>query len=94
MLAQFYPLPHPLLHHVRLSRDSRVLGCFGAHLFKWSAHGNIPTQLTKDTFEALQIVKSAFCNGILNASDEAAPHVAAEWDFGGLVDREDSSDPV
>jgi hypothetical protein len=51
-------------------------------------------RLKTNTFEALQIVKSTFHNGILNASDEAATHVAAEWDFGGLVDREDSSNPV
>ncbi len=51
-------------------------------------------QLKTDTFEALQIVKSAFHNGILNASDEAAAHVAVEWDFGGLIDAEDSSDPI
>jgi hypothetical protein len=40
------------------------------------------------------MVKSAFRNGILNAADEAAAHVPAEWDFGGLVDLEDSSDPI
>lgn len=51
-------------------------------------------RLKTDTFEALQILKSAFRNGILNASDEAAAHVAAEWDFGGLIDTEDSSDLV
>jgi hypothetical protein len=45
-------------------------------------------------FEALQIVKSAYHNGILNASDEAASHVAAEWDFGGLVDTEDASEAI
>ena len=47
-----------------------------------------------NTFEALQIVKSAYRNGILSASDEAAGHVVAEWDFGGLVDREDNAGPV
>jgi hypothetical protein len=51
-------------------------------------------RLKTDTFKALQIVKSAFCNGILNATDEAAAHVAVEWDFGGLIDAEDSSEPV
>jgi hypothetical protein len=50
--------------------------------------------LKTSTFEVLQIVKSAFCNGVLNACDEAAAHVAAEWDFGRLVDVEDSVDPV
>ena len=43
---------------------------------------------------ALQIVKSAFWNGIINIGDEVAAHVAAEWDFGGLVDAEESSEPV
>lgn len=51
-------------------------------------------RLKTNTFEALQIVKSAFRNGILNVSDEAAAHVATEWDFGGLVDAEESSEPV
>ena len=51
-------------------------------------------RLKTDTFEALQIVKSAFQNGIINVSDEVAAHVAAEWDFGGLVDAEESSKPV
>jgi hypothetical protein len=51
-------------------------------------------QLKTDTFEALQIVKSAYRNGILDADDEAAGHVAAEWNFGGLVEMEDSSDAV
>jgi hypothetical protein len=51
-------------------------------------------QLKTDTFEALQIVKSAYRNGILDADDEAAGHVAAEWNFGGLVETEDSSDAV
>lgn len=51
-------------------------------------------RLKTTTFEALQIVKSAFRNGVLNASNEVAAHVAAEWDFGGLVDVEDSADPV
>jgi hypothetical protein len=50
--------------------------------------------LKTNTFEALQIVKSAYRNGILNASDEAAAHVGAEWDFGGLIEKEDSVDPV
>jgi len=51
-------------------------------------------QLKTDTFEVLQIVKSAYRNGILDASDEAAAHVAAEWDFGGLIDAEESLDPI
>jgi hypothetical protein len=51
-------------------------------------------RLKTDTFEALQIVKSAFRNRIINAGDEAAAHVAAEWDFGGLIDIEESSEPV
>jgi hypothetical protein len=51
-------------------------------------------RLKTDTFEALQIVKSAFRNGIINVSDEVAGHVAAEWDFGGLIDVEESSEPV
>lgn len=51
-------------------------------------------RLKTDTFEALQIVKSAYRNGIINASDEAEAHVAMEWDLGGLVDTEESSDPV
>jgi hypothetical protein len=50
--------------------------------------------LKTTTFEALQIVKSAYRNRVLNASDEAAAHVAAEWDFGGLIDVEDSIDAV
>ena len=51
-------------------------------------------QLKMDTFKALQIIKSAFWNGIINVSDEVAAHVAVEWDFGGLVDAEESSEPV
>ena len=47
-----------------------------------------------DTFKALQIVKSAFQNGIINVSEEVATHMAAEWDFGGLIDVEESSEPV
>ena len=44
-------------------------------------------------FEALQIVKSAFRNGILNATDEAACHFGMGWED-GLVDMEESSDPI
>jgi hypothetical protein len=51
-------------------------------------------RLKTNTFEALQIVKSAFHNGILNATDEAAGHVATEWDIGGLVDKEESTGPI
>jgi hypothetical protein len=47
-----------------------------------------------DTFKALQIVKSALRNGIINVSDEVAAHVAAEWDFSGLIDVEESFEPV
>ena len=46
-------------------------------------------RLKTDTFEALQIIKSAYRNGVLSASDEAASHVTAYWDFCGLIDRED-----
>ncbi|KAF8268950.1 hypothetical protein EI94DRAFT_1575997, partial [Lactarius quietus] len=51
-------------------------------------------RLKTTTFEALQIIKSAFHNGVLNACDEAAAHVAAEWDFGKLVNMEDEADLV
>jgi hypothetical protein len=51
-------------------------------------------QLKTDTYKALQIVKSNFCNGALSASNEAANHVAANWDFGELVNREDDVDPI
>jgi hypothetical protein len=47
-----------------------------------------------DTFEALQIIKSAFRNGIINVTDEAVAHVTEEWDIGGLIDVEESSEPV
>ena len=45
-----------------------------------------------DTFEALQIVKSAYRNGIINASDEAAAYVPEELDF--FIGVEGSSEPV
>ena len=45
-------------------------------------------------FEALQIIKSAYHNRVLNTNDEAAAHVAAEWDLGGLVDVGDSVEPI
>ena len=51
-------------------------------------------QLKTDTFEALQIVKSAFRNGILDVDEEAAAHVAAEWSSGGVVEKEESADIV
>jgi hypothetical protein len=54
-------------------------------------------RLKTNTFEALQIVKSAYRNGIINASEEAAchvAHVAAEWDVGGIIDIEELSEPV
>jgi hypothetical protein len=60
----------------------------------WLTGTYLRNRLKTDTFEALQIVKSAFRNGVLNASDEAAAHVAAEWDLGGLIEREDSVDPI
>ena len=44
-------------------------------------------------FEALQIIKSTFCNGILNAMDKAVCHFGMEWED-GLVDMEESSDPI
>ena len=50
-------------------------------------------RLKPNTFEALQIVKSAFRNGILNATDEAACHFGMGWED-GLVDMEESSDPI
>ena len=55
---------------------------------------NSPRRTGPNTFEALQIVKSAYRNGVLSASDEAASHMAADWDFGGLIDGEDNVDPV
>jgi hypothetical protein len=51
-------------------------------------------QLNTDTFEALQIVKSTFRNGILDVDEEAAAHVASEWDYSGLVEMEDSPNAV
>ncbi|KAF8256625.1 hypothetical protein EI94DRAFT_1544040, partial [Lactarius quietus] len=36
--------------------------------------------LKTDTFEALQILKSACRNGVINTSDDVAGHVAEEWD--------------
>ena len=45
-------------------------------------------------FKALQIVKSTYRNGVLNTNDEAAAHVVVEWDLGGLVDVEDSVEPI
>lgn len=60
----------------------------------WLTGTYLHNLLKTSTFEALQNVKSTFHNGILNASDEVASHVAAEWDFGGLVDKEESSDPI
>ena len=44
-------------------------------------------------FEALQIVKSAFHNRILNAMDKAVCHFGMEWED-GLVDMEESSNPI
>ena len=60
----------------------------------WLTGTYLCNRLKTNTFEALQIVKSAFCNGVINASDKAEAHVAVEWDLGSLVDTEDASDPV
>ena len=60
----------------------------------WLTGTYLRNHLKTNTFEALQIVKSANCNGIINASDEVEAHVAVKWDLGGLVDTEDASDPV
>jgi len=80
------------LHYLAIQGSSIA----SEHAFSsgWLTGTYLCNQLKTDTFEALQIVKSAFCNGILNASDKAAAHVAVEWDFGGLIDAEDSSDPI
>ena len=60
----------------------------------WLTGTYLRNRLKTNTFEALQIVKSAYRNGVLSASDEAASHMAADWDFGGLIDGEDNVDPV
>ena len=66
------------------------------HVFSsgWLTGTYLHNRLKTNTFEALQIVKSAFQNGIINAGDEAAAHVPAEWDFGRLIDIEESFEPV
>ena len=60
----------------------------------WLTGTYLCNQLKTDTFKALQIIKSAYHNGVLSASDEAASHVAADWDFGELIDRENDVHPV
>ena len=47
-LAQFPSLSHPRPHCARLSRNPRVLSCFGVCVFKWSAYWDIPTKSTQD----------------------------------------------
>ena len=56
----------------------------GTYLHNW---------LKPSMFEALQIIKSTFCNGILNTMDKAVCHFGMEWED-GLVDMEESSDPI
>ena len=91
----FVTLPFPTLRKT-ISPFKDPLLCGRVHFRVVGSLGPtyLHNRLKTTTIEVLQVVKSAFCNGIHDACNEAAAHVAAEWDFGRLIDKEDNAGPV
>ena len=77
---------------MRLSCHSRILHCVEAFIFEWLAHQDLLTQLSQDHYvRGTPGHQECVSQWDSNACDEAAAHVAVEWDFGRLIDMEDKA---
>jgi hAT family C-terminal dimerisation region len=47
-------------------------------------------KLSPQTFESLQILKSAYCNGHVAAAEQAVAHLKTLWETDNVVDISDS----
>jgi hypothetical protein len=73
-----YPTLSRIAHDYLIIQDSSVLS---EHAFSSGGLTGslLRNQLNTDAFEALQILKRAYKNGLISASKEAAEGVPQEW---------------